>query len=314
MRVDRPHRRLDPAAAAGPAVAHDRAQDLVAVAEDVGGDAHGVADHALGGIAPGVDRGRRVLDDDARRVALGVGYRHWAGVSTGTAAKRLVIDLPFSSGVQLHPTSLPDGRLGAGRLRLGRLARGGRPDVVADAAAGPAGPPSLALQGGLRVRRLAGAAGRAAGARCRAAEELDFREREALLDRGLGRVRAARRGRRPGALRPRVDGAAGLRRRARRADHRRRPDLRRARQRRPPRAPGAVPGRRAWRARRPTPTPTRASCGATRSTTGRRCSARLPLVGRPAAAHVLALRPRAHRPLPRLRLLLVGARRAPSTR
>jgi 4-alpha-glucanotransferase len=25
-----------------------------------------------------------------------------------------VIDLPFSSGVQLHPTSLPEGRLGAG--------------------------------------------------------------------------------------------------------------------------------------------------------------------------------------------------------
>ena len=76
VRVDRPHRRLDPAAAAGAAVAHDGAEDLVAVAEDVGGHADGLADHALGGIAPGVDRGRRVLDDDARRVALGVGYRH----------------------------------------------------------------------------------------------------------------------------------------------------------------------------------------------------------------------------------------------
>ena len=34
-------------------------------------------------------------------LVLGTGIRR--GVSTGTAAKRLVIDLPFSSGVQLHP-------------------------------------------------------------------------------------------------------------------------------------------------------------------------------------------------------------------
>ena len=37
--VDRLHRRLQPAAGAGRLVAHDRAQDLVTVAEDVGGDA-----------------------------------------------------------------------------------------------------------------------------------------------------------------------------------------------------------------------------------------------------------------------------------
>src|SRR6185503_16300438 len=78
VRVDRPHRRLDPAAAARPAVADHRAEDLVPVAEDVGGHAHRLANHPLHGVAPGVDRGGRVLDDDARRVALGVGYRHGA--------------------------------------------------------------------------------------------------------------------------------------------------------------------------------------------------------------------------------------------
>src|SRR5215207_10070637 len=41
---------------------------------------------------------------------LGTGME--AGVSASTPAKRLVIALPHSSGVQLHPTSLPGGRLG----------------------------------------------------------------------------------------------------------------------------------------------------------------------------------------------------------
>ena len=50
--------------------------------------------------------------------------------------------------------------------------------MVADAAAGAARPPPLALQGGVGVRRLARPAGRAAARRCRRAEELDFRERE----------------------------------------------------------------------------------------------------------------------------------------
>ena len=84
----------------------------------------------------------------------------------------------------------------------------------------------------------------------------------------------ARRGRRPGALRPRVGArCARYARDARRAADRRRPDLRRARQRRPPGAPRALPGRARSPACRRTRSPTRASCGATRSTTGRRCSA-----------------------------------------
>ena len=109
--------------------------------------------------------------------------------------------------------------------------------------------------------------------RCSKSEELDFREREAGWIEDWARVRRPRRGRRPGALRARVVGAAGVRGRARRAADRRRPDLRRARLGRPARAPGAVPRRRrrghaARRVHR-----ARASSGATRSTTGPRCSA-----------------------------------------
>ena len=127
------------------------------------------------------------------------------------------------------------------------------------------------------------------------------------VDRGLGALRRPRRGRRPGALRARVDGAARLRERARRAADRRRADLRRARLGRPPRPPRAVPRRRrrrhaAGRLHRQGPAvgqPALRLAGA--------AAARLPLVDRAAGAHVRALRPRADRPLPRLRRLLGGA-------
>ena len=194
----------------------------------------------------------------------------------------------------------------AGGVRLDRLARGGRPAVVADAPARPARPPSLALQGGLRVRRLARPAGRAgrAGVEGRGARLPRARAR---VDRGLGALRAARGDRRPGPLRPRVGCAARVRGRARREDHRRRPDLRRARQRRPPRAPGAVPGRRrrghaARRLHRQGP-----AVGQPALRLAGDAAPRLPLVDRAAGAHVRALRPRPHRPLPRLRRLLGGA-------
>ena len=229
--------------------------------------------------------------------------------------KRLVIDLPYSSGVQLHPTSLPGGPSRRGRVRAGwtgsptRARRGGRCSRSAR--------PTATARPTRRRRRSPPGRGcwRSRGRAGLEAEELDFREREALLDRGLGGVRPARRDRGPGALRPRVDGAARVRRRSaacgssatsRSTSRRAAPTTARTRSCSAP-AP--------WPARRPTPTPTRASCGATRSTTGRRCSrARLPLVDRPAAAHVRALRPRADRPLPRLRLLLGGAGGARSTR
>ena len=195
----------------------------------------------------------------------------------------------------------------AGGLRLDRLARGGRPDVVADAAAGPAGPPSLALQGGLRVRRLAGPAGRAAARRCRRPRSSTSASARRYWIEDWAALRPARRGRRPGPLRPRVGGAAGVRRRARRADHRRRPDLRRARA-----APTTARTRSCSRPARVAGTPPDAY-------TDKGQLWGNPLYDWPAmqrrgyrwwtdaaAAHVRALRPRAHRPLPRLRRLLGG--------
>ena len=201
-------------------------------------------------------------------------------------AKLRAVRLPRTAGVQLHPTSLPGGRLGPRGLRLGRLARRCRPGVVADAAARSARPLRLALQGGLRVRGVAGAAGRAgrAGVEGRGARLPRARGR---LDRGLGALRRPRRGRRPGPLRARVDGAARLRERARRAADRRRADLRRARLGRPPRASRAVPRRRgrrhaARRLHRQGPAlgqPALRLAGA--------AAPRLPLVDRAARAHVL---------------------------
>ena len=68
--VDRVQLGLAPAARAGGLVGDDRAQLLVAVAEDVGLDLDEVADGALGGVAPGVHRRLRVLDVDPWRWRL----------------------------------------------------------------------------------------------------------------------------------------------------------------------------------------------------------------------------------------------------
>ena len=92
---------------------------------------------------------------------------------------RREVKLPRSAGVQLHPTSLPGGRLGRRRLRLHRLAFRGGPVVVADAAAGPPdryGSPYKALS--------AFAASPALLAEPRApvsaSERIDFRDRQAF--------------------------------------------------------------------------------------------------------------------------------------
>src|SRR3712207_4672295 len=74
---------------------------------------------------------------------------------------------------------------GAGGLRLRGLARGGGPVLVADVATRPARPLWLAVQGGVGVRRLAGAP---RGARC--AREPGggggVPRARRVLDRGLG--------------------------------------------------------------------------------------------------------------------------------
>ena len=245
-------------------------------------------------------------------LVLGTGIR--GGSIHGTAAKRLVIDLPRSSGVQLHPTSLPAGRLGREAYAW--------VDWLADAGQTwwqmlPLGPPDRHARPTRRRRRSPPGRGcwrsRAPGvARPRSSTSASAR-RYWIED--WARVRAARRDRRPGALRPRVGRAAGVRRRARRADHRRRPDLRRAGQRRPhapTRSSSSAGARRRHAARRLHRQGPAVGQPAVRL--ARDAAPRLPLVGRPAAAHVRALRPRAHRPLPRLRLLLVGPGARRSTR
>ena len=216
------------------------------------------------------------------------------------------------NGVQMHPTSLPGGRLGeaafafvdwlaeAGQsywqvLPLGPIGEGGSPYKSPSAFAGS--PELLAEPDARGHRRGAGGAARARG----------------LLAARLGGLRGRRRGRGPGALRPRVGGAARLRGRARRADHRRPADLRRRRRRRPPRPPGALPDRRAGR--RPPD-----AFSATGQLWGN------PLYDWPALRRrryrwwVERLRRTsqlvdlvADRPLPRLRRLLVGAGRATPT-
>ena len=70
------------------------------------------------------------------------------------------MNAPRRAGVQLHPTSLPRGRLGDDALRVRRLAGRRGAVVVADAAARAARPLRLALQGALGLRGLAGAARR----------------------------------------------------------------------------------------------------------------------------------------------------------
>jgi hypothetical protein len=79
MPVNRPQLRFSPLLAAWREVAHDRSQQIVAVAKDVDRDGHDVADAALGGIAAAVDRRRGILDQDA----LGDGLRSSAIVGGG---------------------------------------------------------------------------------------------------------------------------------------------------------------------------------------------------------------------------------------
>ena len=121
------------------------------------------------------------------------------------------------------------------------------------------------------------------------AAELDaLREREAYWLARLGGVRGAGRGRGPGPLRPRVGGAAGVRGRARGADHRRPADLRRRRRRRPPRPPGALPDRRPGRRAARQVHRHGPALGQPALRLARAAPAQVPLVGRAAAAHLAA--------------------------
>ena len=242
------------------------------------------------------------------RIRGGAWVRLAAGIPARSIRHGPPMKLVRSSGVQLHPTSLPKGRLGAeayafvdwlarrGPDRGGRCCRSGRPTATARrtrrsrrSRRGPGCSRSRARRS-RRPRSSTSASatprgsttGSRSAARGALADQVRFdREWAALrryaLDRGVKLI-----GDVP------IYVAPG--------------------QRRPPRPPGALPGRRgrrhaARRVHRQGPAvgqPALRLAGA--------AAARLPLVGRAPAAHVRPLRPRPRRPLPRLRLLLVGAR------
>ena len=215
--------------------------------------------------------------------------------------------LPRASGVQLHVTSLPSGTLGpdahafvdwlaaAGQrfwqvLPLGPPDRHGSPYKSASAFAAWRG---LLHDPGAEVGDDEVEAFRAQHADWIADWEAYAGGRRAVADQvrfarewGDLRAHAARRGVRL---------------------YRRRADLRRARA-----APTIAPtpsssATARSRACRPTPTPTRGSCWGNPLYDWPALQRRaLPLVGGALAAHVRARRPRAHRPLPRVRGLLGG--------
>ena len=199
VRVDRVHRRLEPAPAAGRLVADDGAHDLVAVAEDVRGDLDGVADATLGRVASAVERRRWAVDLRAGRDVVAFRRGHLQPGSIHTSLRVTTSHGPPSFQRRAAPPHLASRRAAGTRgVRVRRLAGGGGAVVVADAAAGAAGPARLAVQVGVGVRGVAGAAGFAAGAGD-AVGRARLPVAQRVLDRRLG---AARLGRRPGALRP----------------------------------------------------------------------------------------------------------------
>ena len=104
--IGAPHLGLAEFALAGPAGAHDGAQQVVAVAEDVGRDGHGVPDAALGRVAPGIDRGERVLDLDAGRRGLGgAGRRRARGAWRGAGRRggHTLETIPSGARVNARP-------------------------------------------------------------------------------------------------------------------------------------------------------------------------------------------------------------------
>ena len=220
-----------------------------------------------------------------------------------------VTELPRSSGVQLHITSLPDGRLGPRRTgsstgwrppgrRGGRCCRSVRPTDTA-----------RRTRRARRSRR-----GRACwpirARRCPRRRSWRFAEREAVSGRVTGR------GSPGGARWPTRSGSRASGARCGRT--------------RPIAACGcSATWRSTWRRRAPTIAPIR-SCSATGFVAGAppdaysrsgpalgqpavrlagAAPAAVPLVGRAAAADDVAVRPGADRPLPRVRVLLGGARR-----
>ena len=322
--VERVQLGLAPLALARGPVQHDRAELLVAVAEHVGRDLDEVADGPLGRVPARIDDRLRVLDmDPRRRRRWAVPFRHRCGSIRGKSRTHSTVGRSATSATvhgrgspallrRAAPSDVAAGRPArARRVRVGRLARRRRPVVVADAAARPAGPLRVAVQGPLGVRgvaRPAGRAGRAGLARPRSSTSASARRAGSRTGRaspGRGAVADQVRFEREwSALRAyanergvRLIGDVPIYVAPGSADHRARPELFRD---------DAVAG---------TPPDAYTDKGQLWGN---------PLYDWPALqrrgyrwwidaarAHVRALRPRADRPLPRLRLLLGGAERRP---
>ena len=118
MRVERQEVVLRPLPGAGGPGEDDGPELLVAVAEDVARDEDAVAGRALRRMGAAVDDGLRVLEVDPRKKGAASASRR--GVSASAQVKRRDVGMPLrwaavlprSAGVELHPTSLPGGRLG----------------------------------------------------------------------------------------------------------------------------------------------------------------------------------------------------------
>ena len=216
---------------------------------------------------------------------------------------------PIMTLGRVHPASCfiprhcPNGVLDTARLPVRRLARRRRTDAGGRCCrSGRSRRDWIAVHVAVRIRRLAGAAGRGPrGTRSSKDERDAFRLRTRTGSR-LGRLR--RLARRPGPLRPRVDArSARTPPRAACASSATCPIYVAAGQRRPPPRTGGSSRTATSQGCRPTSSRERVSCGATRSTTGAAMRAegyrwwieRFP-------AHLRARRPDAARPLPRVRL------------
>src|SRR5204863_8325064 len=296
--AERLERHLRPAGGARALVANRRAERLVAVAKDPGGDLDRVANRSLDRVAAAVDLRRHPLDLDPRWTRLR--DRHPRSLTDEEGSKRGAPSL----GRRPPPSDLaPVREAGPGCVPFRRLARGGRPVLVAGPAARATRRVRLAIQVALGLRSVPAAPGPAGGAGySRRGGRL--RGAPSLLGRRLGRVRPRAGARRPGALRAGVGEAARLRGRARRPPDRRPAHLRRRPGRRPRLLAGAVRARRGRRRAARRAQRDRPALGQPAVRLARPPRDRLPLVARTFPADVRARRSLPRGPLPRLRLLL----------
>ena len=260
-----------------------------------------LAEHVAGVRRAGRADRRWVLRVDAR-ARRGHRARHSAATSR--------VSSPRSSGVLLHVTSLPSGRLDEDAYDfVDWLVEAGQswwqllPLHIPDALGSPYSSRSAfaGFEGLLSPPRL-GPLRRRRGRRRRTAGR---------LARGVGAFRRRGRAARADAVPARVARAEGVRQRTRDQTDRRHPALRRrrlVRRRHPSARSSTARSSQALRRRRITP---RASAGGCRSSTGRRTRRRVRVVAGAARARARAVRPVADRPLPGARQVLgAAARRA----